>query len=527
MALTTILPSGLNSANDFSSLVPSAYATANSAASFANGAFTAANTADGKATSAGSFANGAFVSANSSSLYANAAFIQANSAFGQSNNQVWPQANAAFSAANSASSYANSAFTKANNALANTSGATFQGQLNITGTLRALTQGGDEGGEIFLDKAATNTTLSAGVTIDIFQNKLRFFETGGSVRGAYIDISAAGAGVGSDLLSGGGGGTTDTTARASAAAAFDKANSANTLAQSGFIQANAAFLQANAVSTQSNNQVWPQANAAFSAANSASLYANGAFAAANAGSSDSWARAQANAAFITANSASTYANVPYISSGTSNVSMTTSGGNIYMNVGGVNIVNVSTTWANVTGNIAATQGVYSAVVNTTSIYATSNIITANIRTTGSAGNISGANYVTSNFFIGEGSALTNLKPNTHMTIALSDETTSITTGTAKITFRAPFAMTLTQIPRASLTVVSSSGIPEVDINKNGVSIFSTRLTIDANEKTSTTAATAAVLSTTTFADDDEITMDVDVAGTGAKGLKVTLYYRRT
>jgi hypothetical protein len=207
--------------------------------------------------------------------------------------------------------------------------------------------------------------------------------------------------------------------------------------------------------------------------------------------------------------------------------MTTSGGNIYMNVGGVNIVNVSTTWANVTGNIAATQGVYSAVVNTTSIYATSNIITANIRTTGSAGNISGANYVTSNFFIGEGSALTNLKPNTHMTIALSDETTSITTGVSKITFRAPFAMTLTQIPRASLSVVSSSGNPAVDINKNGVSIFSTTLTIDANEKTSTTAATAAVLSTTTFADDDEITMDIDTAGTGAKGLKVTLYYRRT
>jgi hypothetical protein len=225
---------------------------------------------------------------------------------------------------------------------------------------------------------------------------------------------------------------------------------------------------------------------------------------------------------LQANSASVYANAPYISSGTSNVSITTPGGNIYMNVGGVNIINVSSTWANVTGNISATNGVYS-----DSIYATSNIITANIRTTGSAGNISGANYITSNYFIGDGSALTALKPNTHMTIALSDETTSITTGVSKITFRTPFAMTLTQIPRASLSVVSSSGNPAVDINKNGVSIFSTTLTIDANEKTSTTAATAAVLSTTTFADDDEITMDIDTAGTGAKGLKVTLYYRRT
>jgi len=313
----------------------------------------------------------------------------------------------------------------------------------------------------------------------------------------------------------------------------------DTTANDAFVQANAAFAQANAAFAQANTgggggttDSWARdtANASFGAANSASLYANAAFAAANAGGgggSDTWARAQANAAFITANSASTYANTPYISSGTSNVSMTTSGGNIYMNVGGVNMVNISTTWANVTGNIAATQGVYSAVVNTTSIYATSNIITANIRTTGSAGNISGANYITSNYFIGDGSALTALKPNTHMTIALSDETTSITTGVSKITFRAPFAMTLTQIPRASLSIVSSSGNPAIDINKNGVSIFSTTLTIDANEKTSVTAATAAVMSTTTFADDDEISMDVDTAGTGAKGLKVTLYYRRT
>ena len=124
-------------------------------------------------------------------------------------------------------------------------------------------------------------------------------------------------------------------------------------------------------------------------------------------------------------------------------------------------------------------------------------------------------------------AAANTSANVYLTVALSDETTSITTGTAKVTFRAPHAMTLYQIPRASLATASTSGIPEIDINKNGTTIFGTRLTIDANEKTSVTAATPAVLSTTTFADDDEITMDIDVAGTGAKGLKVTLYYRRT
>jgi len=113
-----------------------------------------------------------------------------------------------------------------------------------------------------------------------------------------------------------------------------------------------------------------------------------------------------------------------------------------------------------------------------------------------------------------------------MTIALSDEATPITAGTSKLTFRAPFAMTLTKIPRASLKTASTSGIPTVDINENGTSILSTKLTIDANEKTSTTAATAAVLSDTSIADDAELTFDIDVAGTGAIGLKVTIYYKK-
>ena len=115
--------------------------------------------------------------------------------------------------------------------------------------------------------------------------------------------------------------------------------------------------------------------------------------------------------------------------------------------------------------------------------------------------------------------------NHFMTIALSDEDTAITTGTAKITFRAPYAMDLYRIPRASLSTASSSGIPTVDINVGGSTILSTKLTINAGEKTST-SATAAVLSSTSIADDAEITMDIDVAGTGAKGLKVVLYYRR-
>lgn len=107
-------------------------------------------------------------------------------------------------------------------------------------------------------------------------------------------------------------------------------------------------------------------------------------------------------------------------------------------------------------------------------------------------------------------------------VALSDETTAITTGTGKAYIRAPFAMTLTGV-RANLNTASSSGLPTVDINVNGSSILSTKLTIDANELTSTTAVTPAVISSSAIADDDQISFDIDVAGTGAKGLKVWLY----
>lgn len=113
-------------------------------------------------------------------------------------------------------------------------------------------------------------------------------------------------------------------------------------------------------------------------------------------------------------------------------------------------------------------------------------------------------------------------------VAASDETTALAAGTAKVTFRMPYAFTLTEV-RASLTTAQTSGsILTVDINESGSTILSTKLTIDNTEKTSTTAATAAVISDTALADDAEITIDIDQIGDGtAKGLKVTLIGTRT
>jgi hypothetical protein len=108
-------------------------------------------------------------------------------------------------------------------------------------------------------------------------------------------------------------------------------------------------------------------------------------------------------------------------------------------------------------------------------------------------------------------------------LAASDETTALTTGTAKVTFRMPHAMTLTSV-RASLTTAQASGsIFTVDINQSGTSVLGTKLTIDNTEKTSVTAATAATITTSALTDDAEITIDIDQIGNGtATGLKITL-----
>ena len=70
--------------------------------------------------------------------------------------------------------------------------------------LASTQSSGDEGGQIELALAATNNLLTGSVAIDINQSQLRIFETGGSNRGVYINLSSAATGVGTNLLAGGG-----------------------------------------------------------------------------------------------------------------------------------------------------------------------------------------------------------------------------------------------------------------------------------------------------------------------------------
>lgn len=115
-------------------------------------------------------------------------------------------------------------------------------------------------------------------------------------------------------------------------------------------------------------------------------------------------------------------------------------------------------------------------------------------------------------------------------LKIIDDITTLTTGDGKLTFCIPSELNNFNLTNAQafVSTVSSSGTPTVQIANvtDSVDMLSTKITIDANEKTSYTAATPSVIDTTK---DDVVTgdilrIDVDVAGTGAKGLGVILTF---
>jgi hypothetical protein len=83
---------------------------------------------------------------------------------------------------------------------------------------------------------------------------------------------------------------------------------------------------------------------------------------------------------------------------------------------------------------------------------------------------------------------------------------------------------------AAVYTVSSSGAVNVMVRNvvQAVDMLSTAITIDANERTSYTAATPPVIHSTNddVATGDVIVVDVDGAGTGTEGLVVILHFER-
>jgi len=112
-------------------------------------------------------------------------------------------------------------------------------------------------------------------------------------------------------------------------------------------------------------------------------------------------------------------------------------------------------------------------------------------------------------------------------LACSDETTALTAGTNRVRFRMPYAATLLAV-RASVNTAPTGSTLIVDINEAGTSVLGTKLSIDASETSSTTAASAATITDSSLAEDAEISIDIDQIGStvAGAGLKVMLSVRR-
>lgn len=107
----------------------------------------------------------------------------------------------------------------------------------------------------------------------------------------------------------------------------------------------------------------------------------------------------------------------------------------------------------------------------------------------------------------------------------------VTTGDGKLIIIASDDMSGMNLVDADayVTTVSSSGLVTVQIRNitQAADMLTTKITIDANEFSSYFAATPPVIDAANddVATGDRLAIDVDVAGTGAKGLGVVLSFR--
>jgi len=117
---------------------------------------------------------------------------------------------------------------------------------------------------------------------------------------------------------------------------------------------------------------------------------------------------------------------------------------------------------------------------------------------------------------------------TNLIIEFNPDGTDLAIATGLIEFQMPnYATTLTDIS-VSVSTAPTGSVATFDLNEAGVSVLSTKVTIDATEKTSETAVTAPVISDSSLGANAVMTIDIDGIGStlaGAGG-KMIIYYNK-
>ena len=106
-------------------------------------------------------------------------------------------------------------------------------------------------------------------------------------------------------------------------------------------------------------------------------------------------------------------------------------------------------------------------------------------------------------------------------IACSDLATDITVGTDLGFTNMPFDMFVTEVRGILFNAGTTTGATW-DVNVNGTTMLSTKVTTDATEETSDTAITPPVISIATLNKGDKITVDQDAVPTGGKGSAIQI-----
>jgi len=125
---------------------------------------------------------------------------------------------------------------------------------------------------------------------------------------------------------------------------------------------------------------------------------------------------------------------------------------------------------------------------------------------------------------GASSAPTWTNPTLSFIVSLTAEDGDATVADNLAQIRMPFAFELSELPRAFCNTAPTGANLQFDIEEAGSTIFSTKLEIDATQKTSTTATTPCVLNDTTLANDAIISFNCDQIGStlAGAGIKIVL-----